>query len=60
MIHDLAGTLDVIDRAVLSVGATASLATALLVAFVYLITTALTGTWPRLRRDKTADQDKAA
>ncbi|MFI5663268.1 hypothetical protein [Streptomyces sp. NPDC051684] len=43
----------------LSVGATAGLATARLVAFVYLITTTLTGTWRRLRHNKSADQDQA-
>lgn len=61
MIHDLAGTLDVIDRAVLTVGVSAALATLIFVAAVVLITGAVTGTWTRTADDEqSADCEEAA
>jgi hypothetical protein len=52
ILRDLADTFDVIDRAVLTVGAGAAFVTAVLVLAVILIAGAVTGLWA----DQTADE----
>ena len=60
ILHDLADTFDVIDRAVLTVGAGAAFVTAVLVLAVILITGAVTGLWTGQPADETTEYEEAA